>query len=176
MAKQKKIVISGITNEKMESAMADFAKADARIQKITATMDVEMTRIREKYQEEIGRLAEEKEKAFEILQVFATEQREALFTKKKSLDTIHGTIGFRTGTPKLKTLKGFTWASVTNLLKEFLPSYIRTVDEPAKDKILADRDSDEVKEKLSKVGLSVVQDESFYVEPKKENEESGMRN
>ena len=65
MAKrEKKIVISGITNEKMESAMADFAKADARIQKITATMDVEMTRIREKYQEELGKLTEEKEKAF----------------------------------------------------------------------------------------------------------------
>ena len=69
-------------------------------------MDVEMTRIREKYQEELGKLTEEKEKAFEVLQVYATEQRDALFSKKKSLDTIHGTIGFRTGTPKLKTLKG----------------------------------------------------------------------
>ena len=175
MAKQKKVVISGITNEKMESAMADFARADARIQKITATMDVEMTRIREKYQEELGKLTEEKDRAFETLQVYAMEQRETLFCKKKSLDTIHGTIGFRTGTPKLKTLKGFTWASVTNLLKEFLPGYIRTVDEPAKDKILADRESDEVKEKLGKVGLSVVQDESFYVEPKKEESEK-LRN
>lgn len=173
MAKrEKKVVITNVTNEKMESAMADFAKADARIQKITATMDVEITRIREKYQEELGRLAEEKEKAFEVLQVFATEQRDVLFVKKKSLDTIHGTIGFRTGTPKLKTLRGFTWASVTNLLKEFLPDYIRTVDEPAKDRILADRDCDEVKDKLGKVGLSVVQDESFYVEPKKEESEN----
>ena len=85
MAKrEKKIVISGITNEKMESAMADFAKADARIQKITATMDVEMTRIREKYQEELGKLTEEKEKAFEVLQVYATEQRDALFSKNYS--------------------------------------------------------------------------------------------
>lgn len=172
MAKrEKKIVISGITNEKMESAMADFAKADARIQKITATMDVEMTRIREKYQEELGKLTEEKEKAFEVLQVFAVEQRETLFSKKKSLDTIHGTIGFRTGTPKLKTLKGFTWASVTNLLREFLPDYIRKTEEAAKDKILADRDCENVKENLSKVGLSVVQDETFYVEPKKESDE-----
>ena len=150
MAKrEKKIVISGITKEKMESAMADFAKADARIQKINATMDVEFTRIREKYQEELGKLTEEKEKAFEVLQVFAVEQRETLFSKKKSLDTIHGTIGFRTGTPKLKTLKGFTWASVTNLLREFLPDYIRKTEEAAKDKILADRDCVNVKENLA---------------------------
>lgn len=176
MAKrEKKVVINNVTKEKMESAMADFAKADARIQKITATMDVEMTRIREKYQEELGKLTEEKEKAFEVLQVYATEQRDALFSKKKSLDTIHGTIGFRTGTPKLKTLKGFTWASVTNLLKEFLPDYVRKTEEAAKDKILADRDSENVKENLAKVGLSVVQDETFYVEPKKEESEN-LRN
>lgn len=33
---------------------------------------------------------------------------------------------------------------------------------------LAHRDTDEVSENLKKVGLSVVQDETFYVEPKKE--------
>jgi phage host-nuclease inhibitor protein Gam len=71
----------------------------------------------------------------------------------------------------LKTLKGFTWASVTNLLREFLPDYIRKTEEAAKDKILADRDCENVKENLSKVGLSVVQDETFYVEPKKESDE-----
>lgn len=167
--RQKKVLVSNVTNETMESAMADYARADARIQKINATLDVEMTRLREKYQDELAKLAEEKEKAFDVLQTFAVEQKDILFTKKKSLDTIHGTIGFRTGTPKLKTLKGFTWGAVTNLLKEFLPSYVRTVDEPAKDKLLADRDTKDIQENLKKVGLSVVQDETFYVEPKKED-------
>ncbi len=167
--RQKKVLVSNVTNETMESAMADYARADARIQKINATLDVEMTRFREKYQDELAKLAEEKEKAFDVLQTFAVEQKDTLFTKKKSLDTIHGTIGFRTGTPKLKTLKGFTWGAVTNLLKEFLPSYVRTVDEPAKDKLLADRDTKDIQENLKKVGLSVVQDETFYVEPKKED-------
>ncbi len=166
--RQKKVLVSDVTNEKMEAAMADFARADARIQKINATLDVEMTRLREKYQDELSRLNAEKEAAFDILQTFALEQRDVIFVKRKSLDTVHGTIGFRTGTPKLKTLKGFTWGAVTNLLKEFLPAYVRTVDEPAKDKLLADRDTGEVSENLTRVGLSVVQDETFYVEPKKE--------
>lgn len=166
--RQKKVLVSNVTNEKMESAMADFARADARIQKINATLDVEMTRLREKYQDELQKLTAEKEQAFDVLQAFAIEQRDTLFTKKKSLETIHGTIGFRTGTPKLKTLKGFTWGAVTNLLKEFLPSYVRTTEEAAKDKLLADRDSEEVSGLLGKVGLQVVQDETFYVEPKKE--------
>ena len=45
---------------------------------------------------------------------------------------------------------------------------LRTVVEPAKDKLLADRDNEEVQAMLPKVGISVVQDETFYVESKKE--------
>lgn len=166
--REKKTVYSGVTQEEMEQAFAEYAKADARQQKITADMDVAMTKIREKWQDELAKLQEAKDNAFDVMQAYAVENKAELFTRKKSLDTVHGTMGFRTGTPKLKTLKGFTWASVTNLLKEFLPSYVRTVVEPAKDKLLADRDDEEVMALLPRVGISVVQDETFYVEPKKE--------
>ena len=166
--REKKTVYSGVTQEEMEQAFAEYAKADARQQKIQAEMDVAMTKIREKWQDELAKLQEAKDNAFDVMQAYAVENKAELFTKKKSLDTIHGTLGFRTGTPKLKTLKGFTWASVTNLLAEFLPSYVRTVTEPAKDKLLADRDDEEVQAMLPKVGVSVVQDETFFVEPKKE--------
>ena len=96
----------------------------------------------------------------------------------------HGTIGFRTGTPKLKTLKGFTWASALQLAKKFLPfNYIRQTEDIAKDRLLADRDLEEIavydtptgdtrtvtmREAMSVCGIQVVQDEAFYVEPKKE--------
>ena len=131
-------------------------------------MDIEMTRIREKYQDELAKLTETKDNAFDIMQTYAMENRDELFSKRKSMETTHGILGFRTGTPKLKTLKGFTWASVLNLLKEFLPGYVRTIEEPAKDRLLADRDLEDVKEAMPKVGITVVQDETFYVEPKKE--------
>ena len=88
----------------------------------------------------------------------------------------HCIIGFRTGTPKLKTLKGFTWASVLELAKEFLPGYVRTSEEVAKDRLLADRDAKltidgaevPMVERMAKCGVQVVQDEAFYVEPKSE--------
>lgn len=166
--REKKTVYSGVKQEEMENAFAEYARADARIQKINATMDIEMTKIREKYQDELTKLGETKDNAFDIMQAYAMENREELFSKRKSLETTHGTIGFRTGTPKLKTLKGFTWASVLTMLKEFLPDYVRTVEEPAKDKLLADREDEEVAAMLPKVGVAVVQDETFYVEPKKE--------
>lgn len=166
--REKKVVVSGVTADQMETAFADFARADARIQKINATMDVEMTRIREKYQDELAKLQDQKDQAFDVLQTYGMENQAELFSKKKSIETVHGIMGFRTGTPKLKTLKGFTWPSVVNLLKEFLPSYVRTTEEAAKDRLLADREVDEVRELFPKVGITVVQDETFYVEPKKE--------
>lgn len=166
----KKTVISGVSREQYEQAFADFAMADAKAQSLTAKMDQEMTKIREKYTDQLAELNETKDRSFEVMQTYATENKDTLFSKKKSLESAHGIIGFRTGNPKLKNLKGYTWASVTNLAKEFLPEYIRTTEELAKDKLLADREVPEVAELFPKIGVIVVQDESFYVEPKKESD------
>jgi phage host-nuclease inhibitor protein Gam len=168
MAREKKVVHTGVSTEQMETAFGEYAIADARLQKINATIDEQATKIRDKYADEISKLTEKKEQSFGVMQAFALENKDELFAKKKSMDSVHGTLGFRTGTPKLKLLKGFTWGAVTNLLKEFLPEYVRTTDEPAKDKLLADRDDEDVCGLFGKVGIAVTQDETFYVEPKKE--------
>lgn len=172
MAKrEKKVIYSGITSETMEAAMAEYAAADAKLAKINATMDEQFTRIREKYSDEIQKLTETKDNAFEVVQAFAVENKAELFAKKKSMESAHGIFGFRTGTPKLKTLKGFTWGAALNLLKEFLPGYVRVIEEPAKDKLLADREMPEVQKNMGKCGIEVVQDEVFFIELKKEETE-----
>lgn len=184
MARQKKTIITGVSREAADEAFATYAKSDAQIQKINAEIELQCAKIREKYADKLATLGAEKDKAFDVLQSFATENQAELFTKKKSLDMAHGTIGFRTGTPKLKTLKGFTWASALQLAKKFLPlTYIRQTEEIAKDKLLADRDLKEVavydtptgdpreitmREAMAACGIQVAQDETFYVEPKKE--------
>jgi phage host-nuclease inhibitor protein Gam len=163
----KKVLRSNLTREDAETAFASFAKADAQQKEISAKMDLQITKIREKYADELNELQTEKDAAFETLQSFAENNREE-FGKKKSIDFQHGVLGFRTGTPKLKTLKGFTWASVLGLLKVHLPSYVRTIEEPAKDRLLADREEPDTMKKFKDVGIYVDQDETFFVEPKKE--------
>ena len=158
----KRTVITGVTSEQVEAALSEFSQADSRIQKITAEMELKITAIRDKHAEELAELQKKKDDSMEILQVFATENKESLFSKTKSYKSAHGIFGFRTGTPKIKQLKGFTKESVLALVKAILPDYIRT----------ADRDKEEVAEKLSKCGMVVVQDETFYVEPKKEDQTS----
>ena len=166
--RQKKTLIHGISQEQANDAFATYAKADAQIQKINAEIDLQCARIREKQADGLSELDKEREQAFDVLQAFAIENQAELFAKKKSLDMSHGTIGFRTGTPKLKTLKGFTWAAALQLVKDYLPSFIRTSEEIAKDKLLAERDTEGMFESMAKCGITVAQDETFYVEPKKE--------
>lgn len=168
MARIKKTIITGVTREQMEEAFGQYALADAEVQSITASMDQQFVAIREQHADRLAVLEEQKSKALEVMQVFATENREELFSKRKSMETAHGVIGFRTGTPKLKTKKGFTWAAVLELLRKFGRDYIRATEEIAKDKLLADRDSDECQQLMADCGIIVAQDETFYVEPKKE--------
>lgn len=181
--RQKKTVITGVSRDAAEEAFASYAKADAQIEKINAEIDLQCAKIREKYQQKLGELTCERECAFETLQAYATENQPELFSKKKSLDMAHGTIGFRTGTPKLKTLKGFTWASALTLVKKYIPGYVRTSEEIAKDKLLADRELEAVEfmeseitkkripmcDAMAECGIIVAKDETFYVEPKKED-------
>lgn len=170
MARTKKTVVSGINREQAEQAFADFAAADAKVQNLTSKMDIEMTRIREKYADQLAELETKKGEAFDLMQAYAVENKDELFSKKKSVESAHGVFGFRTGTPKLKNLKGFTWAAVTNLCKELLPSYIRITEELNRQKLLDDRGLPKVAKYFPKIGVQVVQEESFFVEPKKESD------
>ena len=171
MARVKKTVVTGVTREQMEDAFGRYASADAEVQSINAAMDKQFVAIREKHADRLAVLEQEKTEAFEVIQVFATENREELFSKRKSMETTHGTLGFRTGQPKLKTKKGFTWAAVLELLKKFGKDYIRTVEEPAKDKLLANREDEECQQLMEDCGIIVDQGETFFVEPKKEKED-----
>jgi len=166
--RQKKVLLpTTITKAEAEEAFAEYAQADAKQQQITSKMDEQITKIREKYAADITELSEQKDAAFDIMHAYAENNRDD-FGKKKSMDFTHGTIGFRTGTPALKTAKGFTWKSVTVLLAKGFKDYVRQVTEPAKDKILADRLKPEVKLMMDECGIVVDQAETFFIEPKKE--------
>ena len=168
MARKKKVILSGITRDEMEEAMHAYAVADAKQRALTAEMDGKLSDIREEYATRLADLDTEKEEAFEKLQAFATENREAQFSKRKSVETTHGTLGFRIGNPQLKPAKGMTWAGVLELLKLKGKNYIRTVEDIAKDKILAERETEECQLVMQASHISVVQKENFYVEPKTE--------
>ena len=127
-----------------------------------------MTRIREKYADQLAELSATKEKNFDIMQAYAVENKEELFSKRKSLESAHGVFGFRTGTPKLKNLKGFHLGSSNQHLQGIGCRNI-SVQRTSWQKTSCWLTG--ITRKLlsfsPKIGVQVVQEETFYVEPKK---------
>lgn len=172
--KKKVAVVPPLNPKEADKVMAAYAMADARRSEINALIDEQFTKIREKYAEELEQNKEVLEVNFQKMQMYA-ETRPELFKAKKSYDTTHGTIGFRTGTPKLKAKKGFTLASVLMLLKskgKKATMYIRTKEEIARDVLIANRKDAQCKVLLEEVGLDVIQDDTFYIDLKKEEAEA----
>ena len=156
----------GISREEFEKSMAEYASAEAREQSIKAKMEAEMNKVRAKYAEQLEDLAAAKEVHFNVVEQYAIEHRAELFADKKKVEAAYCTLGFRTGSPKLKLVEGFTWPMVTERCREFLPDYIKTTYDLAKSKLLADRGKKSVSSQFEKVGVQVVQEETFYLDPR----------
>lgn len=155
-----------ISSEQFEEALEKYTLAERREAEINKTIEGEVNELVEKYEDERQCLAQGKTAAFDTIQSYCLNNKEVLFGKRRSIGSPYGTVGFRLGTPRLKTIKGSDWNQVLDGLKEKLPAYVRTTQEPAKDLLLADRNKDTVAPFLVQIGVSVVQDELFYIETK----------
>jgi phage host-nuclease inhibitor protein Gam len=169
MAKREsKKVIAGITPEEFQESLHEYAQCDATIDKLTAAMNIEINRVKEKYDGRIAEAAEQKEKQQQIVQAYCMENKKQLFSERRSLEMIYGEVGFRLGTPKLKLLPKFTWDKVLDKLKAVMPEYVRTKEEVNKDALLDGRNDEAVAPHLNAVGVWVDQDENFFIKLKKE--------
>lgn len=157
-----------LTKQEAEKLLGEFAMTDAMLCKLTAEMDEEIHDIREKYAELTGQHQERHAELQEMLQAFAEKNKEEYFSKKRSMPMQHGHIGFRKGTPKAKTKKGFTWAAVLELCRTMAPDFIRKKEEVAKELMIARREDEKTMELIDKVGVMIANDETFFIELKKE--------
>lgn len=162
-----KKVISSATKEDAEQAIAIVARCNSGLKKIEAQIELEKQRIMDKYREDIDKLELQKEEPMEVLEVWA--KKDCTNWEYKSIDLMHGTIGFRTNPPKLEKKKGFTWDAITELLLKSFPALVRTRQEPDKEAIIAMRDEIAFEKVKEKCYLNVVQDESFFVKTKEED-------
>lgn len=85
----KKTVISGVSREQYEQAFAEFAMADAKVQSLTAKMDQEMTKIREKYADQLAELNATKDSSFEVMQKHTQQKIRTRFSARKRVWNRH---------------------------------------------------------------------------------------
>jgi len=156
-----------INAPQFEEAMARYAEAGKREAAINKDIEANVNRVFAVYEDELAGIAHSKNLAFGIIQAYCINNKSTLFAKRRSMGTLHGVVGFRLGTPKLRTAKGTDWKKVLAELKAKLPDYVRVTEEPARDLLLANRHKENVAPMLMSLGIEIVQDELFYFDTAK---------
>lgn len=163
-----KQIVTKVPDEKgAQVCLQEYAHATSELKKIEAEMEIKIQKIREQYKGRIQPLKETQVDTFKLLQAFAEHNREMYFSKKKSKDMTHGLIGFRMGQMKVKFERGMSKKALPLVQEMDLP-FTRSKVELDKDKIIASREDEGIMKKLLMCGITVVQDESFYVDLKEE--------
>jgi len=152
------------TFEDVDKLLLEVSKHESLIAKKEALMNDKIQKIREKFDEETAEAKTQIDLLKNDLEAFCIIRKED-FSKQRSVNLIHGSVGFRTNPPKVAMLnRKYTMKTALELLKKvFDGRYVRTKEEINKDEILTDYSAKVIDdEKLSAVGLRVDQDETFF--------------
>lgn len=170
MSNRIKLPPTKISRARAEELLGEIAALTVEQRKAQTAMDERITTVREHYQERLVPLGKQIEEKTVMLESWAASNPGEFPKGRKSIEMLHGVLGYRTGTPKLKLLSRRTWDLVLEAMRGTpLRGFIRSKEEVNKEGLLAGyaqntvRDSD-----LSEIGCKVVQDEAFFVEVKLE--------
>lgn len=171
MSKKRLKVVAPVLKSRAEAEEALGQIRALTIQRNTAqcAREEELKKLDELFKEEIDTANAEIEALAEQLRVWS-EANPGEFGTRRSVEWTHGTLGWRTGNPTLKTLPGFTWDRVLEKLlgNPLFAGFVRTKQEVDKATILAQREAIGAGD-LKAMGVKVVQEEPFFVEPKIED-------
>ncbi len=159
------------SHDDLERRVGEYAATSAKLSEIEAQMNIKIAEIRKTFEDRISSLSDASEAIFEDIQSFCSLHPETFQNGKKSIDLLHGTIGFRTGMPRLLMPRG---RKEEELCAEMLPlpsveKFVRrtyVVDKSAVIGSLTSDDTDDAKRVLDSLGFKVSQAERFYIDPK----------
>lgn len=169
MAKKNTPTVTSITSfEQADAKLLEVASFEAIIKQEEARMNKRMQEIRDQYETNTADARAKKSALEKEIELFCISNKQE-FTKQRSKELTHGTLGFRYNPPKVSLLnRKYNWGTVIELLKRlFDDAYVRTKEEPNKDAILADYAAKTLTdEKLASVGIKIDQEEEFYCDIK----------
>lgn len=161
------------TRDALEARMGDYARLVLEFERLTVEMEQRLANVRGEYEARLAALADAGDAALEDLHAWAALHPEE-FEKRRSVELLHGQIGFRTGTPAIRQASGVKAEHSVALLDAARPEWIRTSKAIDKERILADmsgKPSGEVAGILSPYGLRLDRSETFWAEIKREKED-----
>ena len=155
-----------ITRDDAESLVNEIAITENRRRVLNAECDDKILAIRESYGPALESCSEALKTKSALVQAWAEANPEE-FKSRKSVEFPAGKVGFRTGTPKLKTATGWTFARVLEKLQSLAwgAAFVRVKQEIDKETIIAQVAQGLITPaELRAVGCKVDQDESFFIE------------
>jgi len=167
MAKKIKIHSEDFTPAEIGFLVGELAEQEIQSAQIIADMNAELDSVRARYESKLQILRSNINLRREALEQWAEAHAELFISPNpRSMEFERGTIGFRTGMPKLKLLPRRTWESVKEYLEKSKQlEYTRAEISVARDLLIADADT-LGEEKLKAIGVKVVQDDAFFCDIK----------
>jgi phage host-nuclease inhibitor protein Gam len=155
------------TREEMEALVGQIADLKICEAKTKAAMDKELTAVRRRYEADLALINDALAPKMECARAWA-EANPSEFNGAKSIELLHGTIGWRLGNWQAKTLSGWTWDRVLEKLESLggkFRDFVRVKKEVNKAQIIAEREN-LGPEELRSIGVRITQEEAFFIDPK----------
>jgi phage host-nuclease inhibitor protein Gam len=160
------------TRDEAEAIVNEIAITTINLLRHSNNMDRELEEVRRGYQCGLTQFTETLKEKTELLRAWAEANPTEFPKDKKSIKFVSGTLGFRTGTPKLALLnRKWSWDRVLKAIMSLgmADQFIRTKEEVDKDAILSSAaqnpDKDGATLACAAFGTKVIQEESFFVDP-----------
>ena len=151
------------TRVEAEAVMNELSLAENNRRKKIAERDDMVLSVQEDYAAGIEACESAVKEKTDALRAWAEANPDQFAKDRKSIAFAAGTLGFRTGTPALKLLRGWNWQKVTDACCVHLPNFLRSVPEVDKAALIGQRE--ELAAAFPLIGVKINQGESFYVEP-----------
>jgi len=157
-----------LTRDDAETAMTDLAAVINEQRAHVANRDALVLKINKQFEAPLSNLDQAIKAKTDLLRNWAETSPDQFPKGRKSLELVSGTLGFRTGTPKLSLLsRAWSWDKVLDRLCSAAKEYVRSKLEVDKESLLtATAENRVLTSDLASYGVKVTQDESFYIEPK----------
>ena len=168
MARTSKKTNVNVSLSEAQEAANNYADASIRKDKLTAKLNEELQKVRQRYESDITECEDAMIAPVEVLEAYALEQRKNW--EGKSVELGSCVIGFRTNPASVAKKKGLTWEAIVGLFKnnKALKAFIKVKEDIDKAALLKEQTNEKLVAQLEKVGVMFEQLENFYVDAKKE--------
>jgi phage host-nuclease inhibitor protein Gam len=157
-----------LSEEDVQRLVGEISANVVELDKRVAALNVDLDKVRAKHEPQITRLQNEIEEKSRQVEAWGVKNKSERFTERRSCTYARGEIGFRLGQWTVKTMKGVTLKEVAKRLQKFRwgKPYLK-VPAPSvnKEELLKNR-TKLSEERLLALGITFVQEDRFYIEPK----------